>query len=133
MVNRALYRKLGRDVRQRKWALAALAIIIGVGVSCYVGMAAVYRDLDGSRERYYRDYRLADFSVDLKRAPASAVDEARRLAQTAAARATPSASFRRTCVRLPSSTDDVMAMPDGRQAATMPPLKNARLIACSSR
>ena len=76
MVNRALYRKLGRDVRQRKWALAALAIIIGVGVSCYVGMAAVYRDLDGSRERYYRDYRLADFSVDLKRAPASAVDAA---------------------------------------------------------
>jgi putative ABC transport system permease protein len=38
-------------------------------------MAAVYRDLDGSRERYYREQRLADFTVDFKRAPEWAVRE----------------------------------------------------------
>jgi len=73
-VNRVLFRKLLRDLFRRKGSLAALLIIVAIGTGCYVGMESVYRDLDGARERYYRNQRLADFTVDLKRAPAWAVD-----------------------------------------------------------
>jgi putative ABC transport system permease protein len=69
MVNRLLFRKLWRDLWHRKGALLALLIIVAIGVGVYVSMAGVYRDLDGSRSRYYRAQRLADFYVDLKRAP----------------------------------------------------------------
>ncbi len=69
-----LKKKLLRDLWGRKLALSALVVIVGIGVACYVAMASVYRDLDGARARYYRDRRLADFAVDLKRAPASVTE-----------------------------------------------------------
>jgi len=65
-----LWRKLRRDLWQRKGGLLALLGIIAIGVGTYVAMASVWRDLDGARDAYYRGYRLADFTVDLKRAPA---------------------------------------------------------------
>ncbi len=68
-----LWRKLRRDLWQRKGGLLALLAIIAIGVGTYVAMAGVWRDLDGAREVYYRRYRLADFAVDLKRAPTWAV------------------------------------------------------------
>lgn len=71
MVNRALFRKLCRDILRRKWSLAVLTAIMTVGVSCYVGMSAAWHDMDGSRSRYYANYRLADFSIDVKRLPAA--------------------------------------------------------------
>jgi len=74
MVSKVLWKKLLRDLWARKAALAALIVIIAIGVGGFVSMAAVYRDLDGSRERYYRECRLGDFTVDLKRAPRWAVD-----------------------------------------------------------
>lgn len=64
-----MLRKTGRDLWLRKWPVLALALIMTVGIGCYIGMAAVWRDLDDSRAAYYRDQRLADFTVDLKRAP----------------------------------------------------------------
>jgi len=72
MVKRLLVRKLRRDVYRRKGALLALVAIVAVGMSCYVAMEGVYRDLDNSRAAFYREYHLADFTVDLKRAPLSA-------------------------------------------------------------
>jgi len=86
MVSRVLLRKLRRDLFQRKGALLALEAIVTVGVGVYVAMAAVYRDLDGARASYYRDCRLADFSVNLKRAPAWAIDEVARLPNVRAVR-----------------------------------------------
>ncbi|MFP4056254.1 MAG: ABC transporter permease [Candidatus Brocadiia bacterium] len=73
-MNRVLLRKMRRDLLERKGALLALLAIVAVGVGCYVAMAACFRDLDGARERYYREQRLADFSVDLKRAPTWSLD-----------------------------------------------------------
>ena len=73
MFTAILLRKLVRDLMQRKGSLSALLVIIAIGIGCYVGMAAVWRDMDGSRKRYYTDYRLTDFAVDLKRAPAWAI------------------------------------------------------------
>ncbi len=86
MVNGTLFLKLLRDVRHRKGALLALGLIIMIGVAVYVSMAAVYRDLDGSRERYYRNQRLADFYVDLKRSPAWAIDLVKNIPNVRAVR-----------------------------------------------
>ena len=69
MVNRVLWRKLRRDLLARKGALLALVAIVAVGVSTFVSMRAVFRDMDGARQRYYDRYRLPHFTVDLKRAP----------------------------------------------------------------
>lgn len=73
MVNRVLARKLVRDILARKGSILAVVAIVGVGIGSYVGFSAVYRDLDGARAAYYRDYRLADFTVNVKRAPARVV------------------------------------------------------------
>jgi len=86
MANGILLRKLFRDLWSRKGSLLALVAIITIGVGVFVSMAAVYRDMDGSRERYYRDYRLADFIVDLKRAPEWAVADVASLANVAEVR-----------------------------------------------
>lgn len=75
MIHRTLFRKLLRDLWSRKGALAALVVIVTIGVGAYIGMAAVFRDLDGARQRYYDSKRLADFVLDCKRAPAWAVRE----------------------------------------------------------
>jgi putative ABC transport system permease protein len=69
MVSIVLFRKLERDIRQRKWSLLALVAMVSVGVGVYASMDAVYLDLDGARQRYYSRNLMADFTVDLKRAP----------------------------------------------------------------
>jgi putative ABC transport system permease protein len=68
-----LQRKLIRDLWGRKGSLIALVVIMAIGVGAFVGMASVWRDLDEARRDYYRNQRLADFVVDLKRVPQWAV------------------------------------------------------------
>ncbi len=67
----ALYRKLIRDLWGRKGSLVALIVIMVIGVGTYVGMASVWRDLDGARGDYYRNQRLAHFVVDFSRCAGS--------------------------------------------------------------
>jgi putative ABC transport system permease protein len=86
MVSRILTRKLLRDVRSRKVAFIALVAVVAVGVGIFVCMASVYLDLDGARDRYYRRYRLADFSVRLKRAPVTSVQSVETLPNVIEAR-----------------------------------------------
>ena len=86
MVNRVMLRKLARDLLRRKGSLLALVVIAAIGVGCFVGMASVFRDMDSARAVYYRDYRLADFTVDLKRAPRWAVQSVEGLPNVAAVR-----------------------------------------------
>ena len=69
MVNRAMLRKLMRDLLGRKGSLLVLVVIVAVGVGSFVGMAGVFRDMDGARATYYKNQSLADFTVELKRAP----------------------------------------------------------------
>ncbi|MFC1806649.1 ABC transporter permease, partial [Planctomycetota bacterium] len=75
MVNLVLWRKLFRDLLERWGSILALVVIVAIGVGMYGAMAAVYRDLHGARDRYYSAHQLADFSVDLKRAPVHVLDE----------------------------------------------------------
>lgn len=79
MVGHTLLRKMRRDIRQRRWSLLVLTAIMTVGVGCYVGMASVWHDMDRSRTHYYADYRLADFSIDLKRLPTPELERIRGL------------------------------------------------------
>lgn len=69
MVAKTLFKKLARDLIQRRWSLLALILIIAVGVSVYVSMSSVYLDLDSARQRYYNRYNFSHFTVNLKRAP----------------------------------------------------------------
>ncbi len=78
-MSRALRHKLIRDLWRRKGQLLTLFAVIAIGVGAYVGMAGVWRDMGDARDAYYRDYRLSDFVVDLKRAPSWAVEESARL------------------------------------------------------
>ncbi|MFQ5734958.1 MAG: hypothetical protein ACE5KM_23740, partial [Planctomycetaceae bacterium] len=66
-----LDRKLRRDLWAAKGMLAAIVGILVLGVSCFVGMASVYRNLEQARHDYYARCRMADFSIELKKLPRS--------------------------------------------------------------
>jgi putative ABC transport system permease protein len=69
----ALQRKLIRDLKGSWGLLLAIAVIIAIGVSCFVALRSAYHNLDDARRRYYVQCRMADFSVELKKAPVSEV------------------------------------------------------------
>lgn len=78
MVKPALFggilgRKLWRDLRGRKSSTLVLVALVAVGIGSLTMMLSLYDDLDRTRAAYYTDYRLAHFTVDMKRAPERAV------------------------------------------------------------
>lgn len=75
---KVLWRKLSRELWRRKGSLLALIAIVTVGEGCLTGLACTYFDMDLARERFYRECRLAHFTVDFKRAPLAVLDEVRR-------------------------------------------------------
>ena len=66
-----LDRKLLRDARGHLGMLLAVTSIIAVGVACLVTMASSYLNLSEAKRLYYAQCRMADFSIDLKKAPLS--------------------------------------------------------------
>ena len=64
-----LDRKLLRELRGSRWLLLAIISIITVGVMMYVYMRSVWFNLSIAQERYYAQGRMADFWIDLKKAP----------------------------------------------------------------
>ena len=64
-----LNRKLLREFRASRGLLLAITSIIAVGVVCYVMMGTAHRNLTTAKDRYYRETRLADFSIELKKMP----------------------------------------------------------------
>ncbi len=72
-----LDRKLFRDIQHSWHMLLAVSSIIAVGIGCFVGMMSAAQNLEYARSSYYSICRLADFWVDLKKAP---VQEITRLA-----------------------------------------------------
>jgi putative ABC transport system permease protein len=77
---KALDKKLSRDIWQNKYLILAVSAIIAVGIGCFVGMMSAARNLESARTNYYSTSRLADFWIDLKKAP---VEEVRRLTKVA--------------------------------------------------
>lgn len=72
-----LDKKLRRDIFQSWGMLLAVSAIIAVGIGCFIGMLSASRNLQLAKNHYYADNRLADFWIDLKKAP---VQEVGRLA-----------------------------------------------------
>lgn len=70
-----LSRKLLRDLRGDASTLLSVVAIIVVGTATFVGLRSSQRILEASQAAYYRDYRFADFWVDVKKAPVSAAEQ----------------------------------------------------------
>jgi putative ABC transport system permease protein len=80
---RALDRKLLRDLRGMIGQAVAIMFVIVAGVTTYVAMISVYDTLDGTLQRYYRDYRFADGFASVSRAPEHVAERLRLIPGTA--------------------------------------------------
>ena len=69
-----LGRKLVREVYGSKGLLLLIASIIAVGVTCFVSLQSAYHNLNEAKKRYYRQCRMADFWIELKKAPLPELD-----------------------------------------------------------
>ena len=76
---KVLERKLARDLYSSKGLLLAITSIIAVGAMCYVTMLSAYHNLNQAKERYYRQCRMADFWIELKKVPESELDAVAKL------------------------------------------------------
>ncbi|MEX2185395.1 MAG: ABC transporter permease [Pirellulales bacterium] len=68
---KTLDRKLRRDLRGALGRILAILSIIAIGVAGYVEMRSCYNNLSSAKDRYYAQCRMADFSVEVKKAPLS--------------------------------------------------------------
>lgn len=66
---RAIHIKLWRDLQRLRAQVATIALVVAIGVAGFVGMFSVHASLQGSRDDFYRDNRLADVFASVKRAP----------------------------------------------------------------
>jgi putative ABC transport system permease protein len=69
-----LNRKLGRELLRGTSLLVTVVAIISVGTGAFVGLLSAQRILESSQASYYARYRFADFWVEVKKAPLSAVE-----------------------------------------------------------
>jgi putative ABC transport system permease protein len=69
-----LNRKLLRELRSSGGMLCAIGSIIAVGVACLVTMGSAYWNLTEAKQRYYVQCRMADFWIDLKKAPRGEIE-----------------------------------------------------------
>ena len=75
---KSLDRKLLRDLVTTWGMLLAVASIIAIGIGSFIGMLSAARNLLEAKGQYYSTCRMADFWIDLKKAP---VQEVERLAR----------------------------------------------------
>lgn len=72
----ALSRMLRRDLLASRGLLLAIVAIITLGVMCFVTMQSAYYNLSEAQQRYYAQCRMADFWLDLRKAPKAELDRA---------------------------------------------------------
>jgi putative ABC transport system permease protein len=78
--------KLRRDLRRNLGMLLAVTSIITVGVACMVTLGSSYRNLNDAQRLYYAQCEMADFSIELKKAPLSEINEIGQWPEVAAIR-----------------------------------------------
>jgi len=74
-----LDKKRRRDIIKLKGMLIAVAAIVAIGVASFVGMLATYINLTNAQGNYYSKCRMADFWIDLKKAPLNDVERLREM------------------------------------------------------
>src|SRR5262245_445810 len=113
----ALEHKLIRDLRGSGGLLLAIAAIMAIGVGCFVALRSAYRNLDDARRRYYLQCRMADFWIEVKKAPVIEVAALSRLPGVVEIR--PRLQFRAT-VALDGAVEPlsglVLSLPERRDA-----------------
>ncbi|MCR9116646.1 MAG: ABC transporter permease [bacterium] len=68
-----LNRKLRRELSESKGLLLTITLIISVGIICFVTMRSSYLNLLTAQDQYYRRSRMADFWLDVKKAPVTEI------------------------------------------------------------
>jgi len=68
-----LTRKLVRTVTASWGQFAALVLIVMLGVAIYISMNTAYSNLSLSQEQFYQEYRFADYTFTVVKAPESVV------------------------------------------------------------
>jgi putative ABC transport system permease protein len=63
----------------RKFQFGALMVIVALGITIYACLAVAFGNIRSSYDRTYRETHFADFTVKVKEAPSSVVDEVRGL------------------------------------------------------
>ena len=112
-----LDRKLLREVRSSGIMLLAIGSIIAVGVMCFIYMRTAYYNLSLAKFRYYNQCRMADFWIELKKAPLVDVQELLDVPGVTAIR--PRIQFFATVdlPRVPEPLNGlVLSLPDRREA-----------------
>ncbi|MEX2137983.1 MAG: hypothetical protein WD894_01890, partial [Pirellulales bacterium] len=70
-----LDRKLLREARASKGLILAITSLVAVGVMCFIYMRSAYNNLRSARDQYFAQCRLADFWIDVKKAPLTELAE----------------------------------------------------------
>jgi putative ABC transport system permease protein len=70
-----LRRKTIREIGTAKWMFLAITGIVVVGVLCFVVMRSLYHNLRTAQADYYAQCHMADFWIDLKKAPVAELAE----------------------------------------------------------
>ncbi|KPK48889.1 MAG: hypothetical protein AMK72_05850 [Planctomycetes bacterium SM23_25] len=83
-MNRKIHLLVIRDIMARRFQFGALAIIIALGIAIFVSMTVAFGNAERSYDRTYERTRFADFSVEVKGAPESVIDEVGQLANVKA-------------------------------------------------
>jgi putative ABC transport system permease protein len=79
MLQKILLKKTARELWRRKGTVFALLGVVAIGVGYFVGAREMYLDLKIASTTYYARNHIADFEINLKRAPVSIVDRLARL------------------------------------------------------
>jgi putative ABC transport system permease protein len=83
-MNRKIHLLVIRDIMARRFQFGALAIIIALGIAIFVSMTVAFNNAERSYDRTYERTRFADFSMEVKAAPESVIDEVGQLANVKA-------------------------------------------------
>ncbi len=68
-----LNKKLIRTLWWSRGQSIAVAMVVLCGTACYIAIASAHSNLVLTRDTYYSQYRLADFEIQLERAPLTAL------------------------------------------------------------
>ncbi len=71
---KVLDRKLLRELLASKGLILAITSLMAVGVMAFVYMRSAYANLNRAKDDYYRQCRMADFWIDVKKAPLSELE-----------------------------------------------------------
>ncbi len=66
---KTLDRKLLREVKHSRGLILTITSLMAVGVMCFIYMHSAYDNLNLAKEQYYSQCRMADFWIDVKKAP----------------------------------------------------------------